>query len=48
MNKLKVKEATTLKNKINAMTEQADRSTREYQRSLQKKDLEQVANLKKF
>ena len=47
MNKLKEKETVTLRNKINALAEAAERATKEHQRILQKKDEDQERNFTK-
>ena len=47
MNKLKEKEVTTLRNKINALTEAAERSQKEHLLTLQKKDQQQEMNFTK-
>ena len=47
MNKLKDKEVTTLRNKINAMVEATDRTFKEHQKVVVRKDKEQELNFTK-
>ena len=47
MNKLKEKEVTTLRNKINALAEAAERTSKEHQKALARKDQEQELNFTK-
>ena len=47
MNKLKEKEVTTLRNKINAMAEAAERAAKEHAKVVARKDQEQELNFSK-
>ena len=47
MNKLKEKEVTTLKNKINALAEAAERTAKDHTKAIARKDQEQELNFTK-
>ncbi len=47
MNKLKEKEVTTLRNKMNAMVESAERTAKEHQKLIARKNQEQELNFAK-